>query len=508
MAAQGIVFVVGAGPDLAGLLTVRAKELLATADAVVYERRVQRSLIPRNLVGSPKRFFVGARGTTRRASRGDIAQLLITLARRDMRIVYLVHGDPLAVGRGTELVTALHDATVAFEIVPGVSVGNAAATYAGIPLLSRTMSSATIFASGHAAAHGESDTDWAALARTGATVVVSNAFRALPAITAGFATGGVPGEIPAAAVVNAGRSSQRTVVATLGTIADAMTKASIKGAVTLVIGWTVLLRDELTWFDARPLFGARIVVARSRYGPQVVADRLRDLGALVIEMPQAQVARLDLSGLRAALEQLAQYEWLVFASSDAVSIFWEQLIASGRDTRSLATAKIACVDPSTAGALLDRGVTVDVLQEKFEALALIDALSERPDIPGAALLYLSDDSTAEAFGRDLEQAGASVTALTLYRDVLADKPRERFRRTLAEHHANLVVALSAAAAEAYLRAAGEHAVGSIPAAAYDGATSVALREAGVEVVIEPSQSSADNLVESVLLRLGRNHPAG
>lgn len=507
MAAQGIVFVVGAGPDLAALLTVRGKELLATADAVVYERRAQRSLIPRSLVGSPKRFFVGARGTTRRASRGDIAQLLVTLARREMRVVYLVHGDPLAVGRGTEIITALHDATVAFEIVPGVNVGNAAATYAGIPLLSRTMSSATVFASGYDAAHAGSDTDWTAIARTGATVVVSNAFRALPAITAGFVVAGVPGEIPAAAIVNAGRTSQRTVVATLGTIADAMTKAGIKGAVTLVIGWTVLLRDELTWFDARPLFGARIVVARSRYGPRAVADRLRDLGALVIEAPQAQVARLDLSELRDAIEQLAQYEWLVFASPDAVSIFWENLISSGRDTRSLASLKIACVDPSTAGALLDRGITVDVLQEKFEAVALIDALSERPDIPGAALLYLSDDSTAEPFGRDLEQAGASVTALSLYRDVLADKSCEKFRRTLSEHHANLVVALSAAAAEAYLRAAGEHAVGSIPAAAYDGATSTALREAGVEIVIEPSQPNADNLVESVLLRLGRNHPA-
>jgi uroporphyrinogen III methyltransferase/synthase len=506
MAAQGIVFVVGAGPALPGLLTVHAKELLGTADAVVYERRTQRKLIPGGVAGGPERFYVGARGKVRRASYGDVAQLLVTLARKEMRVVYLVHGDPLAFGRGTDLVTALHDASVEFEIVPGVSIGNVAAAYAGIPLLSPTMASATVFASGRDAAHGGNDTDWSAIARVGATVVVSNALAVLPAIIAGFVVAGVPGEIPAAAIVNAGRSSQRTIVATLGTISGEMAKASMTGAITMVIGWTVLLRDELSWFDVRPLFGVRIVVARSRYSPRAVVDRLRDLGAMVIELPPPHIARLDLDGLRDEIEQLSHYEWLVFASPDAVSIFWEHLISSGRDTRALAASKIACVDPATAGALLDRGVTVDVLQEKFEAVALIDALTERSDIPGAALLYLADDATAEPFGRDLEQAGAIVTSLALYREVPADKPRERLRRTLAERHASLVVAMSPAAAEEYLRAAGEHSVGSIPAAAYDSATGSVLRDSGVDVVIEPSRPGADGLVESVLLRLGTYRP--
>lgn len=508
MAAQGIVFVVGAGLDLPGLLTVRGKELLTTADAVVYERRAQRKLIPGGVAGGPERFYVGARGTVRRAGVADVAQLLVTLARKEMRVVYLVHGDPLAFGRGADLVTALHDASVEFEIVPGVSIGNAAATYAGIPLLSPTMASATLFATGRDAAHGGSDTDWSAVARVGATVVVNNATPALPAIIAGFAVAGVPGEIPVAAIVNAGRPSQRTIIATLGTISDEIVRASMTVAVTLVIGWTVLLRDELAWFDVRPLFGVRIVVARSRYSSRAVLDRLRDLGAMVIELPPPHVARLDLASLRDEIEQLSRYEWLVFASPDAVNIFWEHLIASGRDTRALAAAKIACVDAATAGVLLDRGITVDVLQEKFEALALVDALTERPDIPGAALLYIADDATAESFGRDLEQAGAAVTSLALYREVPAEKPRERLRRTLAERHASLLVAMSPAAAEDYLRAVGEHVAPSIPAAAYDAATGSVLSDAGVEVVIEPSQPGADGLVESILLRLGKYRANG
>lgn len=506
MAAQGIIFVVGAGPDLPGLITVRGRELLATADAVVYDRRAQRKFIPGGSSGGPEQYYVGARGSTRRPAQSDVAQLLVSLARREMRVVYLVHGDPLALGRGSELVTALHDASVEFEIIPGVPVGNAVATYSGIPLLSQTMSAATVFASGRAARRGAAGADWTAIARTGATLVVSNANAALPAIIAGFAVAGVPGDVPAAAIVNAGRPSQRVVVATLGTVSDAIVRAAMVRSVTVVIGWTVLLRDELAWFDNRPLFGTRIVFARSRYGSRAVADRLAELGAAMIDVPLRRIARLDLAQLREELERIGEYEWLVFASPDAVNIFWEQLILAGKDTRSLSNARVACVEPATAAALLDRGITVDVVQDRFDAVALIDVLSERADIPGASLLYLADDATAEPFGRDLEQAGAVVTSLPLYREVPNDKANARLRRLLGERHAGLVVVTSPAAAEEYVRAAGEHVISSVPAAASDEATAAVLRDAGIDVAITPAQSGADALVDAVRAKLGAARP--
>lgn len=502
MAEKGIVYVVGAGPDLPGLLTVRGKELLATADAVVYERRSQRKLVPGGASGGPERFYVGARGKISRAKTVDVAQLLVTLARRESRVVYLVHGDPLAFGRGTELVTALHDAGVEFEIIPGVSVGNTVATYAGIPLLSPTMSAATIFVNGRDPSRAGADTDWSAIAKVGATVVVRNAAVALPSIVAGFATAGVAGDIPVAAIVQAGRPSQRTVVATLGTISNEMMRASMMNAATVIIGWTVLLRDELAWFDTRALFGMRIVLAPSRYGPSLIADRLCDLGAQVIDVPRPGIARLDLDVLRGEIERIAEYEWIIFATPDAVSIFWEQLILSGRDTRALVNCKIACVDPATAAALLDRGITVDVTQERFEATALIDALSEHADIPGAALLYVADDASAESFGRDLEQAGATVTALAVYREIPVEKPLARFRRTMGNHHSDLVVAMSPLAAEDYIRAAGEHAIGSVPAAAYDEATAQILRDSGIEVTIAEARPGIDAMVDAIRSKFG------
>ncbi|MEO6779162.1 MAG: SAM-dependent methyltransferase [Gemmatimonadaceae bacterium] len=503
MAAKGIVFVVGSGPDLPDLLTVRGKQLLETADTVVYERRAQRKLIPGDRARGPRRVYTGARGTVQRAAIPDVARLLVTLARKDMRVVFLAADDPLALGRSTELVTALNDADVEFELVPGVSAANTVATYAGIPLSAPTMAAATMLVDGSA----NIETNWSAVANTGATVVVRNGYGVVPAIVAGFAAAGVTGEIPAAAITRAGRASQRIVIATLGTIWDEMTRSGMTRAATLIIGWTVLLRDELAWFDVRPLFGVRIIVAAQRYGVTTLADRLRLLGAAVIDVPAPGIARLDLSGLRAAIEHIIDYEWIVFASPDAVSIFWEHLLLAGRDTRALAGARIACVDPATAAALLDRGVTVDVVQPRFGVTALLDVLSERPDIPGASLLYVAEDATAESTGRDLEQTGAVVTQLAVYREVPVARAVQRFRRELTERHCALIVAPSPAAAEDYLAAAGEHAVQSIPAAVYDEATAAIMRAAGAEVLIRLDAPNIDALIDAIREKFGSSADA-
>lgn len=500
---QGIVYLVGAGPGEPGLLTVRGRDLIANADVVVYTRRAQRKLLPPRGVGGPVRYYAGARGEMAAPRQSEVQQLMVGLAREGKRVVYLADGDPFVFGGGSDTAQALHDADVDFEIVPGITAGSAASTYAGIPLMSRTLAASTIFADARKPSRAAAVNDWSAIARVGGTVVVRNAQRALPAIVAGFATAGAPGEIPAAAIGNMGRASQRVIVSTLGSIDAAITRASLSGAVTLVIGWTVLLRDELAWFDVRPLFGRRVVIAQSRHGATAVADRLRELGATVMDMPHGGVARLDLTTLREEIERIREYEWIVFASPDAVATFWELLVSSGRDTRALANARIAAIGSATAGVLLDHGVTVDVVQDRFEGPALIDVMSERSDVPGAQLLYVAGDEDAESFGRELEEAGASVTVIAVYREVGAGKRGDALRRALDAGRVDLVVALSPAAAAEYVTIAGEELVSRAPAAAYDAATASVLSEGGVEVVTEPRETGVDATVAAVRLRLAR-----
>lgn len=503
-ARPGIVYLVGAGPGAPDLLTVRGRDLIASADAVVYNRRAQRTMLPPKGHGGPARYYVGAHGETAAPSSSEVQQLMIGLAREGKRVVYLTAGDPFVFGRGSDVAQALHDAEIDFEIVPGITAGSAASTYAGIPLMSRTLAASAVFADARRPSRGAAENDWSAIARVGGTVVVRNAQRALPAIVAGFAVANIPGEIPAAAIGNMGRASQRVLVGTLGTIADEIERASLSGEVTLVIGWTVLLRDELAWFDARPLFGKRVVMAQSRHGAIAVAERLRELGATVMDMPQGGVARLDLTRLRQEIQRIGEYEWIVFASPEAVATFWELLLAAGRDTRALANAKIAAIGSATAGVLLDHGITVDVVQDRFEGTALIDVMSERSDVPGAQLLYVAGDEDAESFGRELEQAGASVTAIAVYREVSAGKRGDTLRRALDAGRVDLVVAMSPGAAAEYINVAGEELVHRAPAAAHDAATAAVLSEAGVEVVTEPREPSVDALVAAARLRLARS----
>lgn len=504
MAARpGVVYIVGAGPGAPGLLTVRGRDLLASVDAIVYERRAQRKLFsePGPAVGGRKAYYVGRARARPRRTPGEVQRLIIRLARKGDRVVYLTHGDPFALGRGSELAQALHDGGIEFEIVPGVPADNSAATYAGIPLVSQTLSAATIFASGEPAANGEVAPDWSAIARVGGTVVVRDARRALPAIVAGYALADIPGEIPAAVIHRGGTPAQRILVSTLGNVTRDLDEAAMTDPITLVIGWTVLLRDELAWFDNRPLFGSRILFAQARHGSDVVADRLRELGATVINTPEPRIARLDVDQLRGVIDRIGEFNWIVFSSADAVEMVWDQLLGSGRDSRALAGAVIACVGPSTAAALLDRGITVNVVQERFEPTPLLDVMADRPDVPGAVLLYIAGDATAESFGRDLEQTGADVTALAVYREVPGAKSAELLRRKLEGKHTDLAVVMSPAGAEDYLRIAGETFLSGVPAAAYDATTAEILRHAGVEVVMESGKGGPDAFVDAVRQRL-------
>ncbi|HEX5581265.1 MAG TPA: uroporphyrinogen-III C-methyltransferase, partial [Gemmatimonadaceae bacterium] len=386
VAAGGIVHLVGAGPGDPGLLTVRARQLLDRCDAIVHDALTHPAMLLRS---DPTRapaelHFVGKRGGDERSARQeDINDLLVRLAREGKRVVRLKGGDPFVFGRGSEEAQALAEAGVPFEVVPGVTSGVAAPAYAGIPVTHRGLSTSVTLVTGHESPDKhDSQTDWAALARAGGTIVLYMGVKRLPEIAAALTAGGMPGEIPAAAIEWGTWPRQRTVVATLDTLADEMGRAGVAAPVITVIGWTVVLRDEIAWLEQRPLHGRRIVVTRPA-NASVLAARLAELGAEVHAVPATRLERLDAEPLREAMQWLDSYEWVVFTSQNAVRFFWEELRASGRDARALATCKLAVVGPATSDALLARGLAVDVMAERFVAEGVLEALSGRDDVVGA-----------------------------------------------------------------------------------------------------------------------------
>ncbi|CAN5678348.1 uroporphyrinogen-III C-methyltransferase [soil metagenome] len=505
--AEGKVFLVGAGPGDPGLITLRGRELIDGADAIVYDALANPALLPPDAVatGFPELFYVGKRGGDKRSvTQEDINLLLIRLAREGKRVVRLKGGDPFVFGRGSEEAIACGEAGIPCEVVPGITAGVAAPAYAGIPVTHRGMaSSVTLVTGSEDPSKLANTTNWDALAKSGSTIVLYMGVKTLPQTTSALIEGGLPSETPAAAIQWGTHSRQRTVVATLGTICDAIERERIKAPVITVIGWPVLLRDEIAWFEKRPLFGRRIVVTRATDQAPTLSGRLRELGAEVLEVPAVRIARLDLDHLRAALEELSGYDWLVFTSRNGVTLFWEQLLVSGRDARALAGLRIAAVGAATAGALLEHGIAVDVIPERFVAEGLIDALRERGDLSGASVLHVGAEGARDVLRAGLEELGAEVTLLPVYRSVPQPEGAENLRAALEQGEVELVTLTSASAVTGLVDAVGMDAARRVAAASIGPITSEAARSAGLDVAIEASESTIDGLVDAIVARYAR-----
>jgi uroporphyrinogen III methyltransferase / synthase len=498
---EGKVFLVGAGPGDPGLITVRGKKLVDSADAIVYDALASRELLPPDAreAGHPELFNVGKRGgDARSVSQGDINELLVRLAREGKRVVRLKGGDPFVFGRGSEEAQALNDASVAFEVVPGITAGIGAAAYAGIPVTHRGLATSVTFVTGHEdPSKPETQTDWKALARAGGTIVLYMGVKTLPAIASALIEGGMPEEIPAAAIQWGTLSKQQTVTATLSTIAERARERGITAPVITVIGWPVILRDEISWFENRPLFGRRIVVTRAAQQSAVLSDRLAELGADVIEMPATRIARLDLSPLRHEISRLDDYGWLIFTSQNAVSIFWEQLLGGGRDARALAGLAIAAVGPATAGALLERGITVDVVPERFVAEGLLEKLGERNDVAGSKILYVTAEGSREVLPEGLTSLGASVSLIHPYRSIRDGTGASRLKKALESGTVSAVTFTSASGVRAYVDLVGEEIALRAPAVSIGPQTSAAIDAAGIELLAEAEESTTDSLISAV-----------
>ena len=499
---EGKVFLVGAGPGDTGLITVRGKQLIDSADAVVYDALANSALLPPGAreTGRPELYYVGKRGGSKDSvTQDEINALLIKLAREGKRIVRLKGGDPFVFGRGSEEAQALNDASVTFEVIPGVTAGIAAAAYAGIPVTHRTLSTSVTFVTGHEdPSKPDTQTNWSALAKAGGTIVLYMGVKTLSGISDALIKGGMPGEIPAAAIQWATHPRQRTVVATLATIAAKAEEQNITAPVITVIGWSVVLRDELNWFEHRPLFGKRIVVTRATQQAPILSEKLRELGADAIEMPATQIARLDLGPLRNSIDRIADYDWLIFTSQNAVAIFWEQLLGRGKDSRALGGLKIAAVGPATAGALLEHGITVDVIPQRFVAEGLLEMLGERDDVSGSKVLYITAEGARDVLPAGLREMGAELAIIEAYRTIPDGEGAATLARAIEAGKVDLATFTSASAVRGYIDAVGEDLALKVPAASIGPQTSDALREAGIEVEAEAEESTIDGLVSAVL----------
>jgi uroporphyrin-III C-methyltransferase/precorrin-2 dehydrogenase/sirohydrochlorin ferrochelatase len=244
----GKVYLVGAGPGDPELLTVKGRRLLECADTVIYDALVDPRLLDlcRPMTA---RLYVGKRDRRHTRPQSEINTLLIDAARAGQIVVRLKGGDPFIFGRGGEEAEALHQAGIAYEIVPGVSAGVAVPAYAGIPLTHRDFTSELVFLTGHECVTNPSPVDWTHYAKSSATLVIFMGLHNLGPITRQLLEHGRDAHCPVAIIENGTTDTQRTIVAPLANIADEAIAADIQPPALIVIGEVVGLRDKLSWFE-------------------------------------------------------------------------------------------------------------------------------------------------------------------------------------------------------------------------------------------------------------------
>jgi uroporphyrinogen III methyltransferase / synthase len=498
-ARPGVVYLVGAGPGDPGLVTLRAAELIATADVIVHDR-----LIPHGSLDGARPdaelVYAGKRPGAEDTAQAEIERLIVQRARSGRSVVRLKGGDPFVFGRGGEEAEALAAAGVPFEVVPGVTAGVAAPAYAGIPLTHREDASAVAFVTGHEdPAKDGPALDWEALGRFPGTLVLYMGVKRLPDVVERLiASGRDPGE-PAVAVERGTTPAQRTVAATLAELPDAIAKAGVRPPAIVVAGPVAARREAIAWLERRPLHGLRVVVTRARPQASGLAATLGALGAEAIELPAIRIVpRLDSPEVRDAVQAIHAYALVCLTSPNGVRLLFEALQSAGLDARALANATIAAIGPGTSAALAAHGIRADVVPERSIAEALVDSLTDF-DVAERPVLLARAAEARDVLPEALRARGAKLDVVALY-ETVAEQPDPEEVEAAAD--SDYVTFTSSSTVRSFVEAVGDRFPHRARIVSIGPVTSEAVRAAGLTVEVEAERHDPEGMVEALLADAG------
>lgn len=414
----GTVYLVGAGPGDAGLLTLRGAEVLARADVVFYDALVGvgiLGMIPRGA----ERVYAGKRSRDHAIPQEDLNRLLVERAKAGKTVVRLKGGDPYVFGRGGEEAMELAGAGIPFEVVPGITSVIAAPAYAGIPVTHREHCSAFQVITGHEEpGKTEASVDWHAVARVAGTKVILMGVERIGEIASGLTGGGMASDTPVALVRWGTTGRQQTLVATLGTVAEEVKRKGFGAPAVTVVGEVVGLRGQLDWWGRRPMSGRRVVVTRTREQASQLSVRFRDAGAEVLEVPTIRIEPpQNLQALIEAVTGIGEYDWLVFTSPNGVTSFFETFAKGFPDIRSLGGVRIAAVGPATAAKVKEWHLAVDVMPERYVAKEVAKAINEHETVENLRILLVRAEVANPELPKLLEEMGGIVDDVACYRTV-------------------------------------------------------------------------------------------
>lgn len=522
---QGKVWLVGAGPGDAGLLTIKAKEVIEKAQVIVYDALVSGeilSLLPVYTAdGDPVEYInVGKRSGNHLVPQEEINQILLQKAREGFFVVRLKGGDPFVFGRGGEELELLVEAKIPFEVVPGVASPIAVPAYAGIPVTHRDYTSSFHIVTGHARKGGEERVDYKALVQLDGTLVFLMGIASLGRIMKGLIEAGMDQSTPAAVLERGTTARQKTLISTIGNLEKDAEEKGIKTPAIIMVGKVCELHHQFHWVTKRPLSGHEIVVTRPRERSSRLAGKLRDLGAQILELPAIETVRIKENerfaeaikniGERLTNEKSDQSmcevtkEWIVFTSPKGVESFFENLIEWHLDLRQILKENVefAVIGSGTRNVLAEKGILADLIPKEYNAKNLGQLLAERIQEEHSAHVHVTMFRAAlgsEEIFPPLNMAGIPYEDVAVYETKHEVHPqiRERIEELFAEDAISEVIFTSASTVEGFAAALPNLDYTMIHAICIGAQTAEKAREMGMQISIS-KEATLDSLVECVL----------
>jgi uroporphyrinogen III methyltransferase/synthase len=507
---KGVVYLVGAGPGDIGLLTVKGLKCLQKADVVIYDFHLNAQIL--NYISHDAEFiYAGKRGGHHTMTQDEINAVLVAKGKEGKTVCRLKGGDPFVFGRGGEEAQVLAAEGIRFEVVPGVSSSVAAPAYAGIPLTHRLFSSSFAVIPGYEdTTKEESSIDWSKLATGVGTLVFLMAVKNIAVLTQKLIENGRDPDTPVAVIRWGTRPDQRTLKGKLKDIADLAAEKDIRPPAVMVVGEVVNLRQELMWYESKPMFGHRILVTREHTEG---FEELEELGAEVLQFSTVEIAPPETwDGLDGCIEKIGSYDWVIFTSANGVKYFFRRLFERDVDIRELKGLKICAIGSKTAAEIKKIGLRVDLVPEEFRAEGLIEAFTKavsdqrsapadkRELLNGVRFLLPRAEVAREIFPEKVRELGGVIDVPVAYRAVKPEYHGKRMRRFLKEGRVTIATFTSAATFNNFREIMGEDAdelLRNVTIAVIGPVTARAVEKAGLKVGIMPAQATVEAMVEEI-----------
>jgi uroporphyrinogen III methyltransferase/synthase len=494
----GTCYLAGAGPGDLGLVTLRVKQVVERADVVVYDYLCNPEILQWAPAGA-EIIYAGKKAGQHTLKQEEIDALLVEKTRAGKRVVRLKGGDPFVFGRGGEEAAALAAAGLAFEIIPGISSAIAAPAYAGIPVTHREHTAQlTIFTGHEDPTKTESSLDLAQIAATPGTKVMLMGVERIGIITAKLIENGAAPETPVALVRWGTTGRQQTLRGTLADIAERVGASGFQAPAVAVFGDVVKLRDQLNWFETRPLFGKRIVVTRTRKQAGALSAALRELGADVFELPTIRIEPpQNLREFAELVRDAHTYEWIVFTSPNGVTAFFDLFFKMYEDVRSIGGAKIAAIGPATAAKVREYSLGVDLQPKEYIAEAVVEAFKAQGSIENVTILLARAEQARDVLPNELAKLGAIVDVAVAYRTVPETEDVSGGLARFKAEGADMITFTSSSTVENFMALKLALPPG-LKTASIGPVTSATMRELGLRVDVEAEQYDIPGLVAAVL----------